>query len=114
MDRSQPVVLEARRALRSRRPRAAASPASAPRPSLRARAYEEIQRRINTLAFKPGSVLNEAQLAQLLGIGRMPVREALSQLDVEGLVEIIPRKGVMIRPVSLNEVLEIAGPFITS
>lgn len=106
MARSRATALRSERSAIRQRPLRDAEPVPR-RPSLRATAYEEIQRRINTLAFKPGSILNEAHLAQLLGLGRMPVREALSQLDVEGLVEVIPRKGVMVRPVSLNEVLEI-------
>jgi len=83
--------------------------AAAPRgrESLKAKAYDEIHRRINTLQFRPGDFLNEAHIAESLGLGRTPVREALSQLAHEGIVEIAPRKGIIIRPVSLNDVLEI-------
>ncbi len=77
------------------------------RESLKAKAYDEIHRRINTLQFRPGDFLNEAHIAESLGLGRTPVREALSQLAHEGIVEIAPRKGIIIRPVSLNDVLEI-------
>ena len=81
--------------------------AAAGRASLKAQAYEEIHRRINTLQFRPGDFLNEAYIAEMLELGRTPVREALSQLKHEGIVEIAPRKGIIIRPVSLNDVLEI-------
>lgn len=75
--------------------------------SLTQRAYAEIKHRILTLGFRPGEFLNESTFCQLLGIGRTPVREALHMLRLEGLVEIIPRKGVMIRPESLNDVIAL-------
>jgi DNA-binding GntR family transcriptional regulator len=72
--------------------------------SLRDRAYDEIKRRIITLAFKPGAYLNEAQVSDELEIGRTPVRQALDRLMMEGMVEVIPRKGVLVKAVSLEEV----------
>ena len=42
-----------------------------------------------------------------IGIGRTPVHEALHRLPVEGLVQIVPRKGVMIRTKSLNDVIAL-------
>ena len=44
---------------------------------------------------------------QCLKIGRTPVHQALDRLMIEGMVEVIPRKGVIVKPVSLNEVLQI-------
>jgi DNA-binding GntR family transcriptional regulator len=76
-------------------------------PSLRARAYEEIKRRIITLDYRPGEYLNEAKISEQLGIGRTPVHQALDRLMLEDMVEVIPRKGVIVRPVSLNEVLQL-------
>ena len=43
----------------------------------------------------------------ILKIGRTPVHQALDRLMIEGMVEVIPRKGVIVKPVSLNEVLQI-------
>jgi DNA-binding GntR family transcriptional regulator len=83
-----------------RTPRAAAE-------SLRNKAYEAIKHRIITCAFKPGEYINELQLSSVLKIGRTPVHQALDRLMVEGLVQVIPRKGVIVKPVSLNEVLQI-------
>lgn len=76
--------------------------------SLRDRAYAEIKRRINRLEFRPGLYLNEATISEELGIGRTPVHQALDRLMREGLVQVIPRKGVIVQPVSLDEVLQIA------
>jgi len=75
--------------------------------SLRSRAYEEIKRRIITLAYAPGEYLNEALISEQLGIGRTPVHQALDRLMLEGMIEIIPRKGVIVRPVSLDEFLQL-------
>jgi DNA-binding GntR family transcriptional regulator len=75
--------------------------------SLRDSAYEAIKHRIITCAFRPGEYINELQLSALLNIGRTPVHQALDRLMVEGMVEVIPRKGVIVKPVSLNEVLQI-------
>lgn len=82
------------------------SPAGAT--SLREAAYEAIKRRIITCAFRPGEYINELQLSALLKIGRTPVHQALDRLMMEGMVEVIPRKGVIIKPVCLNEVLQIS------
>ncbi|HEY7300191.1 MAG TPA: GntR family transcriptional regulator [Xanthobacteraceae bacterium] len=75
--------------------------------SLRDAAYDAIKHRIITCAFRPGEYINELQLSALLRIGRTPVHQALDRLMVEGMVEVIPRKGVIVKPVSLNEVLQI-------
>lgn len=76
-------------------------------PSLRARAYAEIKRRIITLDYRPGEYLNEAMISEQLGIGRTPVHQALDRLMLEDMVEVIPRKGVIVRPVSLDEVMQL-------
>lgn len=75
--------------------------------SLRDRAYTSIKNRIITLRYRPGEYLNEARVSEELGIGRTPVHQALNRLMLEGMVEVIPRKGVIVHPVSLHEVLEI-------
>lgn len=75
--------------------------------SLADHAYEAIKHKIIVLDFQPGEYLNEAQVSNALGIGRTPVHQALTRLMLEGMVEVIPRKGVIVRSVSLNEILEI-------
>jgi DNA-binding GntR family transcriptional regulator len=95
--------------------RAPARPAVAPVPagsrqspqSLRDIAYEAIKHRIITCALKPGEYVNEAYLSAILGLGRTPVHQALDRLMLEGMVEVIPRKGVIVKPVSLDEVMQI-------
>jgi DNA-binding GntR family transcriptional regulator len=75
--------------------------------SLRDQAYSAVKRRIITMRYRPGEYLNEARISDDLGIGRTPVHQALDRLRLEGMVDIIPRKGVIVRPVSLDEVLEL-------
>tara|TARA_B100001123_G_C15214265_1_gene988546 strand:- start:141 stop:818 length:678 start_codon:yes stop_codon:yes gene_type:complete len=72
------------------------------RNSLTTVAYEKLEELIVTLQLKPGSSHNENHLQQLIGIGRTPVREALQQLAREGLVEILPRKGIRITEVGFE------------
>ncbi|HEY8580050.1 MAG TPA: GntR family transcriptional regulator [Beijerinckiaceae bacterium] len=75
--------------------------------SLRDAAYEAIKHRIITCAFRPGEYLNEAHVCATLKLGRTPVHQALDRLMHEGMVDVIPRKGVIVRPVDLAEILQI-------
>jgi GntR family transcriptional regulator, rspAB operon transcriptional repressor len=85
----------------------AAGRAPAKANSLVAKAYEEIKEKIITLYFLPGQYLNEAAISGLLQVGRTPVHQALQRLELEGLVEIMPRKGVVVLPDSISEIIKI-------
>lgn len=76
-------------------------------PSLRDRAYEQIKHRIITCDLKPGEVLSEAALSASLDIGRTPVHQAIDRLVTDGLIDVMPRKGIMVKPVSLDEIFDI-------
>jgi DNA-binding GntR family transcriptional regulator len=76
-------------------------------PSLSSQAYEAIKARILSLELQPGQFLNEVALCTMTGMGRMPVHQAVHRLMAEGLLEILPRKGIIIRPDSLNEILAL-------
>ena len=78
-----------------------------PQQSLRDQAYEAIKDRIITCEFKPGECINEASVSALLGVGRTPVHQALDRLMLEEMVEVIPRKGVIVKPVILHDVLQM-------
>lgn len=71
---------------------------------LAARAYNQIYEKIVTLVFSPGQGLQEKRLMQELGLGRTPVREALLRLAGEKMVESHPRKGFIVRPITLQNV----------
>ncbi len=66
--------------------------------SLTDQAYRQLEELIVTVQLKPGSVLSELALAAQLGIGRTPIREALHRLAREGLVVILPRRGIHLVP----------------
>ncbi len=57
--------------------------------------------------FKMGERLMQEEWAKKLGVSRMPLREALRQLEVEGLVRIEPRRGAIVTPVSIEDIEEI-------
>jgi DNA-binding GntR family transcriptional regulator len=70
-------------------------------------AYELLLERILDLRIPPGSVVNEQQLALEIGLGRMPVREALARLAGDRLINVLPRRGTVVTALSLDEVLDL-------
>lgn len=76
-------------------------------PSLTDKAYAELEERIVTLALPPGQVLSENALAASLGFGRTPIREALQRLSRQGLIVILPRRGVMVSEINVRNQLEL-------
>jgi len=70
-------------------------------------AYEQIRRRILDNIWPPGHRALEQEVALALGMSRTPVREALVRLQSEGLVEVIPRHGMHVLPVSPVQMKEI-------
>lgn len=71
------------------------------------RAYRELRRRILDNEMPPNAQYLEQELADALGMSRTPVREALIRLADERLVEIRPRHGARILPVSVDDMREI-------
>lgn len=67
----------------------------------------EIRDDIESGALKPGDRVSSDKLAAELGVSRTPIREALQRLRSEGLVTIVPRVGVFVRPISKSEVEEV-------
>ncbi len=72
------------------------------------RAYRTIREKIIRLEYAPGELLVESGLAEELGTGRTPVREALKMLACENLVVIIPQRGIYVADISLTDLQEIA------
>ncbi len=68
-------------------------------------AYRRLEEAIVTLSLRPGAVLTEAQMIELVGVGRTPVREALIRLAQQRLVEILPRKGVVVTAIDAIDVM---------
>lgn len=76
-------------------------------PSLSDRAYEIIKNAIITCELMPGEQVAQPQLAEKLGIGLTPIRDALQRLSREGFVQSIPRSGYVVSPITLSDIKEI-------
>ena len=74
-------------------------------PSLAEIAYRRLEEAIVTLSLRPGAVLTEAQMIDMVGVGRTPVREALIRLAQQGLVEVLPRKGVVVAGINAIDIM---------
>ena len=75
-------------------------------------AYEQIKTMILQKDLTPGQFINEAQLQELLALGRTPVREAVLALAQDRLVTIHPRKGLEVTrptPKDIHDIFEIRG-----
>ena len=84
-----------------------AGPRQDPDRSLTDRAYVALEEMICTLRLQPGEVLSEGALSKTLGIGRTPVREALQRLAREGLVTVLPRRGVLVSEFNVGKQLRM-------
>jgi len=75
--------------------------------SLRDQAYQSIRKKMLMGRLSAGSQISEPKLAKMLGIGRTPVREAIQQLQVEGLVERVPRRGTVVRVPKRMDIVDL-------
>jgi DNA-binding GntR family transcriptional regulator len=69
--------------------------------------YEELKAAIVELRLAPGNPLREATLAEQLGVSKTPIREALTRLEQEGLVETTSFKGAVVSDYSRQDLTEI-------
>ncbi len=75
--------------------------------NLKQEAYKILKQKIVSCEYPPGSMLNEAQLATELGFSRTPIREAISILEMDGFLKVVPKKGIMVTDILLNDVVQI-------
>ncbi len=83
-----------------KRSRGSAQRVSVSAETLTERAYRALEEEIVTLRLKPSQVLSEQMLSATFKIGRTPIREALQRLAREGLVAILPRKGILVSDIN--------------
>jgi len=85
---------------------------------MRHRIFDELREDIMTCDLSPGEEVRESELALKYGVSKSPIRDALQKLEFEGLVEIAPRQGHRVLPISikdaedileLREILEVAA-----
>lgn len=82
-------------------------PAHGNRISLRRKIYCDLKDKLIHCIYPPGSEINEMMLTEEYGVSRTPVREALTQLEADGYLKIIPKKGIYVSGVSVENVLQI-------
>jgi DNA-binding GntR family transcriptional regulator len=70
------------------------------------RVYRQLREWLVTAQIPPGEFLSEAQLAQKCKTSRTPVREACSRLAQDKWLLLIPRKGYLVKPITVREIVE--------
>jgi DNA-binding GntR family transcriptional regulator len=73
----------------------------------RHKAYSEIRGLILDGVLTPEEPLSERSLAELLNLGRMPIREAMQALAADGLLKIIPTRGTFVHRLSIDEIRDL-------
>lgn len=68
--------------------------------------YRSLRERIIRGELEPGGLISEAEIARAFSISRQPVREAFIRLAEEGLVEIRPQRGTLVRKINIDSVLD--------
>ena len=92
--------------------RAAATSSMLDMRSLREQVYEYLRGQMQKGLIRPGSLIKLNEISQRLGISKTPLRDAIIQLECEGFVTILARRGVVVNRLTLDEiknVLEIVG-----
>lgn len=75
--------------------------------SLRGRVFNKIRDDILSGKYKEGEELREVAIGEELGVSRTPVREAFRQLELEGLIQIVPNKGAYVTGITAKDVKDI-------
>ncbi|MGA1845460.1 GntR family transcriptional regulator [Deferribacter abyssi] len=72
--------------------------------SLREQVYDYLKQEINDGRLKRGDFIDINKLCIMLGISKTPLRDALLQLEIDGFVKILPRKGVVVNDLTLDDI----------
>jgi DNA-binding GntR family transcriptional regulator len=74
--------------------------------SLKEQVYEYLREEIHRHNLKPGSMINMDATSKKLGISKTPLRDALIQMEMEGFVTIIPRRGIYVNTLTIDDIKE--------
>lgn len=74
---------------------------------LRRKVFAVLEDAVLNGKYRPGESLTEGRLAAELGVSRTPIREALTQLEHEGLVQLVPNKGALVTGISQKDIQDI-------
>jgi len=75
--------------------------------SLRGKVFSQLENSILNGNYKEGDSLIESKLSEELGVSRTPIREAIRQLELEGLVQVIPNKGAIVTGITTKDIEDI-------
>ena len=78
-----------------------------PSPLIRQNVFDHLRKEIMSCELKPGTKIFEQNLAERFQVSKSPVRDALQRLQEQGLIDVIPRKGYRIRPISVTDAIEL-------
>ena len=84
-----------------------AKPETMSTPSLRRQAYDHLQRKILSGDLRAGMVVSEQSIASEIGMSRTPVREAIRDLEQEGVLEQVPRYGTIVKELQRRDLAEL-------
>jgi DNA-binding GntR family transcriptional regulator len=74
--------------------------------SLKEQVYEYLREEIHRHNLQPGSIINMDATSKKLGISKTPLRDALIQMEMEGFVTIIPRRGIYVNTLTIEDIKE--------
>jgi len=77
------------------------------KPPLKFQAYESIKEMITSHRIAPDQAITEMDLSKILRMGRTPIREALNLLSKDGIIQLVPHKGAVLKPVSYENLIQI-------
>lgn len=70
-------------------------------------AYQEIRQKLLNAEYLPGNLLSESELASGLNMSRTPIRAAIAQLEKEGFVETLKKRGILVKEIDIKELYDI-------
>lgn len=76
-------------------------------PLLKDVAYQQIKERILDESFAPGAFLSERELIEILQMSKTPIKSALVRLETEGFVTVSSKQGIIINPLSIDQIIDI-------
>lgn len=75
--------------------------------SLAEQAYVALEQKLVNLELPPGAMISEGRLIAMTGLGRTPVREAMQRLAQQDLIQVLPRKGLLVTSVDQSAMMHI-------
>lgn len=75
--------------------------------TLKNTSYTYIKNKIIDCEYEPGTFLDEKKIIDELGFSRTPIREALNKIEEEGYIQIIPKKGIFITPITMKSITDV-------